>query len=1000
MSVLRRNYRFFVFTVGTFLLLTYGFIGCQQEQATANADKVDFNYAIRPILVQKCFLCHGPDPNSRKANLRLDTYEGATALMKNGSKAIDPGHAANSKVFYRINHKDPDIMMPTPESNLKLTPKEISLIEKWINQGAEWKPHWAFIAPKASEGVKKYNGNPIDYFINQKLAENELKPSDEADKNSLIRRVSYTLTGLPPTPEALNQFINDKSTDAYPKMVDQYLQSPHFGEHWARHWMDLVRYAETKGHEFDYTISGAWRYRDYLIRAFNDDVPYPQMVREQLAGDLLPHPRINPTTKINESDIGTVFYTLAEGTHSPVDVRKDEADRIDNMIDVTSKAFQALTISCARCHDHKFDPIGTKDYYSLYGVMEGTRFSPIPAKALETAEKVHPLQLINDSIRTAVLEEWMKKQHPVTASNAQFAGYKQPSTNPEDTLIGDFSHQDLNGWKSDGLAFTNNTTLGDPIFNEKNTLVALQEGKASSRRLSTNIFGALRSPDFILNKNFIGVKAAGKKSSIRIIIDNFQLIQYPIYGNMDQRVDTSNFINFVFDVAQWKGHKAYIEVVPGIYDNHVFKLRKDAWIEVKYAIGYNKDWFEPAQNRSSVTNPAAVINAMLTNNGDNNQIRLINAMLKSKRIATQFPALEQQLQLKNQYQQAFTDSVEFLYGVTEGFGKNSPVFVRGSHKSLSAEPVPRRFLPVLKVSNPDCNVTGSGRLELAAAINDPQNTLTSRVMVNRIWYYLFGKGIVETVDNFGMQGKLPSHPELLDHLAIQFQKDNQSIKKTIKTILLSDVFKRSVKPRGNAKENDPTNIYLSHYPIRRLEAESIRDAILASSGKLDTSMFGKPVKAFISIYMNGRGKPSKSGPLDGNGRRSIYVEVRRNFLDPMMMTFDRPIPFTAFGKRTVTNVPSQSLMLLNDPFVLEQADVMAQNLLLQKDKTFESCVQWIYQRCLSRKASSYEIEEADDFMQQLKKNYNAKGIKNQVTLMIWKDYIHSVFNFKEFIYLN
>ncbi len=334
-----------ILIIGILLLLSYGFIGCNQTFSPPIADKVDFNYDIRPILVQKCYLCHGPDPSSRKGNLRLDTYEGATSLTKDGNKAIDPIHSEKSMLLFRINHKDPDVMMPTPESNLKLTDREIALIKKWIEQGAEWKPYWAFIPPKETDALKNYSGNTIDYFIEKKLAENNISVSDAADKNTLIRRVSYVLTGLPPTPAAIQKFLEDKSQSAYPKMVEQYLQSPEFGERWARHWMDLVRYAETKGHEFDFTISGAWRYRDYLIRAFNTDVPYDQLVREHLAGDLLENPRINVADKINESQLGTAFYAMAEGTHSPVDVRKDESDRIDNMNVVTGKTFQALTIT-------------------------------------------------------------------------------------------------------------------------------------------------------------------------------------------------------------------------------------------------------------------------------------------------------------------------------------------------------------------------------------------------------------------------------------------------------------------------------------------------------------------------------------------------------------------------------------------------------------------------------------------------------------------------------
>ena len=989
-----------ILVISTILLFSYGFMGCEQKFSPPLAEKVDFNYDIRPILVQKCYLCHGPDPSSRKGNLRLDTYEGATALTKEGNKAIDPIHSEKSMLLFRINHKDPDIMMPTPESNLKLTDREIALIKKWIDQGAEWKPYWAFIQPKETDALKNYTGNAVDYFINKKLDENNLRSADAADKNTLIRRLSYVLTGLPPTPTAIQKFLDNTTDDAYPKLVDQYLQSPQFGERWARHWMDMVRYAETKGHEFDFTISGAWRYRDYLIRAFNNDIPYDQLVREQLAGDLLENPRINPTEKINESQLGTIFYTMAEGTHSPVDIRKDEADRIDNMIDVTGKTFQALTIACARCHDHKFDPISTKDYYSFYGLMEGTRFSPIAANFFETSKKTQQLQSLNDSIHSQLITSWLKKQSPANSQKDRVVPTNLLVHAKVDSVLGNFTELDLDGWKSDGLAFGNSTTLGDPVFNEQHKLMSLQEGKASSQKLAGGIYGALRSPDFTISKNFIGVKAAGKRASIRVVIDNFQLIQAPIYGGIDQQVDTPNFIHFTFDVSQWKGHKAYIEVLPGVFQSHVFKMKKDGFIDVKYAIAFEKNWFEPAVAKHPPNQPVQSVRAMAEGKQNSADVQLINSMIRSNRLVRQFPEMEQMLQKKCDLDHSFTDSIQFFYGVADGFGKNSPVFIRGNYAELSPQPVNRSFLHAVKVSNPDLNVKGSGRMQLASAITDPNNPLTYRVMVNRIWHHLFGRGIVETVDNFGMQGKLPSHPALLDHLAIQFQKDHYSIKKTIRNILLSDAFKRSVVPNNKAAKTDPTNIMLSHYPVRRLEAEAIRDAMLASSGQLDQQMFGVPVPVHITSFMNGRGKPAKSGPLDGDRRRSIYMEVRRNFMDPLMMTFDRPNPFNAFGRRTVTNVPSQSLILLNDPFVIQQAAAMATNLLSKKISLANERIDWIYQRSLSRNATEQEIDDAEEFISQLKNTYAKHGIKRNIEWVIWKDYIHSVFNLKEFIYLN
>ena len=930
--------------------------GCRSIENRMPAS-VDFNYHIRPILVQKCYLCHGPDASSRQANLRLDTYEGATALLKSGNRAIDIKHTEKSMVLFRINHKDPDMIMPTPDSKLILTEKEKKLLAKWIEQGAAWKPHWAFIAPE-KQPISGKSKNPIDYFINKELKNQGLRPAEEASKNSLIRRVSFLLTGLPPSPSEVQSFLNDSSSDAYPKMVDKYLNSPHFGERWARHWMDLVRFAETKGHEFDYTIPGAWRYRDYLIRAFNADVPYHQLIKEHLAGDLLPQPRINKVEKINESQLGTLFFAFPEGTHSPVDIRKDEADRIDNLIDVTGKTFLGLTVSCAKCHDHKFDPISTKDYYALYGVMEGTRFSPASPHIYETKKRFETLKGVQDSLKDLVLLNWMD----------QFS--KNKVISKTDSVLGNFSGSDLNRWKSDGLAFTDETTLGDPIFNKKASLVGFESGKASSKRLAKGVFGALRSPDFIIDKNNIGVYASGNKGTIRIIIDNFQLISYPIYGGLTKQVDNEKMDKYLFDVSQWKGHKAYVEILPGIFENHIFKMPENAFIEVKYVIAFNDKWFEPPLI-SAKWNP--------------------QESLDSKKI-------KMYLEKRERYQSYFPDSTEFISSITEGFGKNSPVFIRGNHKELSKEKVPRSFLSALPIGKYNLNVSGSGRLALAEAITDKDNPLTYRVFVNRVWHHLFGKGIVETVDNFGLQGKLPTHPELLDYLALTFVKDGYSMKKLIRQIVLSETFKRTTKGKESSVKKDPLNHYLSFYPLRRLEAESLRDAILSVSGNMDSTLFGESVPVHITSFMNGRGKPGRSGPIDGEGRRSIYVEMRRNFLDPFMSAFDRPIPFTTFGKRTVTNVPAQALILMNDPFIHHQAAVMVKKMNEEGISGFTARIHWIYQRAFSRNPSEEEIKSARSFYESLKKKHQGKD-KTLQDDMIWKDFIHTHFNLKEFIYL-
>lgn len=945
---------------------------------------VDFNFHIRPILVQNCYLCHGPDPSSRKAELRLDTYEGATAELKDGGYAIVPGKPSKSQLIYRINQVDQDQIMPPPETNHELGEREKALLEKWIDQGAEWKKHWAFIPPEDSK-IKSEN-NIIDALVDKSLIEKNLIKVPEANKNSLIRRVSFLLTGLPPTPNEIEEFLTDHSENAYVNLVDHYLNSPAFGERWARHWMDLVRYAETKGHEFDYAITGAWKYRDYLIRAFNDDLPYDQLVKEHLAGDLLQNPRYQKETGISESQLGTVFYTMGEGTHSPVDIKQDEADRIDNIIDVTTKTFQGLTVSCAKCHDHKFDPILAEDYYGLYGILESTRFSPIAAEYSESKlQTVKEIEDIEKYVLKIISDKWAEK------SAFQEVEKTLPETEAlslDYTVLGDFRNSHLDGWISNGIAFGKKSTLGKASLNIAGKLARLEEGKASSKLYDTGIFGVLRSKNFTIDQDFIGVRAQGKESTIRIIIDNFQLIQNPIYGNLSKNINNPKWNNYVFDVSAWKGHKAYIEIMPGGYVSHNYNLPKNAFVEAQYAIAFHVEW--PKEIRSQK------LSSGKNSKNTTRHIRTVNTLLSQGKLSSFFPELISSADSVRLLTKMLKDST-FFYGVVDGVGVNSPIFNRGNYQEPSEDSIPRSYLSALPFGDQEFTSKGSGRMELANAITNSENPLMSRVMVNRIWHHLFGRGIVETVDNFGLQGKLPSHPELLDHLAVKFENEKWSIKNIIRYIVTSETFKRSTQRDELLTDQDPDNIYLASFPIRRLEAEAIRDGMLAVTESLDSTRFGPPVATYLTDFMQGRGRPEKSGPLDGDGRRSIYLEVRRNFLEPMMTTFDRPIPFSTFGKRDVSNVPSQSLIIMNDPFVAQQAEIMAKNLLSQKGLSFNQKIDWIYVRAFSRFPTDRELSKANEFVKSLKQMKTDSELDNEV--MVWKEFCHSIFNLKEFIYL-
>jgi len=976
-------------------------IACGPEGTTSTVqvpDKISFNFDVQPILSNNCYVCHGPDSSTRQAGLRLDLREQAIRTLKSGNRAIHPGNWKKSELINRVTSQNPEEMMPPPEMKRQLSEKEVAILTRWIEQGAEWEPYWAFTA--ASQPVipevssPEYVNNQIDQFIVSRLEDQQLTPAEVADRHKLARRLSYILTGLPPDPDKLQEFVEDQHPDAYQKLVDHYLASDRFGEHWARHWMDLVRYADTRGHEFDYPVIGAWRYRDYLIRAINQDVPYDQLVLEHLAGDMLDTPRYHPSTGANESVIGTAFYCLSEGKHSPVDLRIDQSERIDNIIDVTSKTFQALTVACAKCHDHKFDPIPTSDYYSMYGMIESTRFT------LTQAGFSSEQQLLVDSIdqdrlqlRNYIVNNLSTTPpDPIKArvSNREISDYQ---------VIGDFRDGDLSGWIADGYSIVNG--IGTPEIHG-DRVKGLKPAMVSSCVYGKGVFGVLRSPGFVIKKDSMLFRAAGKNSVIRVILDNFQLIQDPIYGQLQTHLKSEQLQDYKIDVSMWKGHRAYIELLVGDYKRRENKsiqdyvLDQQAWLETAYVFGY--DSLAPLETNVSES---------LTQGGQ----ALLNKWASGKTNALEVAALDNWFSQKNvvipglqalvrEYKNAagsLHDS-SFVVGVTDGDHIKSPVFIRGSLKTLSDYQVPHRYLTAISDTNKVFGQQGSGRLEFALQVANNSNPLTARVMVNRLWHHLFGRGIVETVDNFGVQGKIPSHPELLDFLALKFMEDDWSIKKMIRFMVTSQAFQRDTSPSPDMQAVDPENILLQHYPVRRLSAESIRDAILAVSGELDTTMYGPPVPIYLTDFLTGRGRPRKSGPLDGAGRRSIYQALNRNFLSPMMLAFDMPIPFSTFGRRNVSNVPAQSLTMLNDPFVLNQAGLWAEEV-AQKEKDFEPRVQQIYLSAFSREADASDITKAMDYFNEQQISFSEHVSEEQQEQELWKSYCHSIFNMKEFIFL-
>jgi hypothetical protein len=790
----------------------------------------------------------------------------------------------------------------------------------------------------------------VDRLILSKLEAKGLKPAPDADSYSLLRRVYLDLIGLPPTPTEVAEFIRESERrtphSALESVVDRLLASPHFGERWARHWLDLVRYAETKGHEFDSHIPNAWLYRDYVIRAFNADVPYDRFVTEHVAGDLIPMAGLDNRRK--ELIVGTAFWFLGEEVHSPVDIRQDQADRFDNRIDVFGKTFLGLTIACARCHDHKFDAISSKDYYSLFAVLESSGYRLTRAGNWRYGD---PSQ---GNLYDVMTEKGWWNIPPAN----------EPNVPPGPEVVVDYGKCEPGQWISDGQAFGYRPVTAGHYWWAKSadgmearpaTRTAAYYRRAFDQlkpdptsQLDPGALGkrmragrTLRTPSFTVRQGPVHILVKGAGLSYAAVAQH-SMISGPLHGKLIKEFPMADQFRWVTqDLSNYRGLTCHLELTPSGDD--------------EFAVAAVVQGEKPPRE-SSERNVEA--------NGSGpgpDWVKLVNVWAKST-----------------------WEPVRLVPAMWDGTTVKDHVFVRGNPKTPGEEVSPR-FLEALAGPAP-FKSSGSGRLELAKQMTDPAVTpLVPRVMVNRVWHHLFGRGIVPSVDNFGVLGEPPTHPELLDFLADRFVKDGWSVKKLIRTLVLSRAYAMSSAVEDGDKL-DPKNDLFHRANLRRLEAEVIRDSMLAVSGRLDPKMFGPSVPVHLTPFMDGRGKPDKSGPLDGAGRRSIYLEVRRNFLNPFLLAFDFPIPFSTVGRRQVSNVPAQALILMNDPFVYDVAKAWGKKL-AAGDGSIEDRVKGVYLSAFGRQSIDDEVKVCLEFL----------GEKPDEKR--WADLAHAVFNTKEFIFL-
>jgi hypothetical protein len=977
---------------------------------------VDYTYDVKPILSDRCFACHGPDANHQKADLRLDMAEVAYKKeAESGLKAIKPGKPGSSELVHRILSADPDIVMPTPESHLLLTAREKAILIRWVEEGAEYKPHWAFtrIEKSALPKVKNeaWGHNDIDRFILKKLEDKQINPSPEAEKTTLLRRASLDLTGLPPTPEEVHAFLNDKSPNAYEKAVDRLLASPHYGEHMAVPWLDAARYADTHGYQDD-GLRTAWPFRDWVINSFNKNQPYDQFVTWQLAGDMLP----NPT---RDMMVATAFNRMhqqsQEGGIIPEEYR---SAYVSDRVDTFGKTFLGLTVECARCHDHKYDPISHKDYYSLYAFFNNNNENgqipyngeASPAVTIPTPEAEAKLKFIHQNLT--------REKSALAADSAVYERKFQPwltaaRTAPEKALVpektdlyGHFTFDEPRGKEFQNLADPKHKAVAEGDDSLSN--VASRNGRIGKARyifgenavsfgdnfaffernqpFSISIWLNLHDPAVsgsLLHKSngvmngYRGWNVFREKDGrIRLTISHVwpeNAIEIQTVGKFPLNKWTQ--FGFTYDgLSKAAGLKLFINGQPvkvTVHNDHLtesilYGKNKTNWYVDKLNIGRLSDqrtknfevdefWIytravSPLEMQGLFTLKNELLIALKTPAAQLKPAQL--ASLKDYYLTNIDAGYKNELAasraLIGEETEIMDKQIDVMVMKERKYPRKTFILNRGAYDA-PGKPVtmdtPDAFFKIPKEYP-------KNRLGLARWLVNKDHPLFARVTVNRFWMMYFGKGIVISSDDYGNQGELPTHPELLDYLAARFRDSGWNVKAMQKLIVMSATYRQSSKIEPNAKDPDPDNRLYARGPSYRMSAEQIRDNALASSGLLTRKVGGKSAYPYqpagLWEALATRNEVTyRQQHGDSLYRRSLYTIWKRSSPPPMMLNFDAAERHFCITKRQKTSTPLQALVVMNDPQFVEASRVLAQHM-LKKGKTIDEQIDYAFTALTSR----------------------------------------------------
>ncbi|MCC6230461.1 MAG: DUF1549 domain-containing protein [Phycisphaerales bacterium] len=972
------------------------------EPAASPADHISFNKQIRPILSDRCFRCHGPDSAARKADLRLDSFDGATADLGAGFGAITPGDPDDSELVARINSNDPDDVMPPPESKLSLSPDERDLLREWIKQGATYEPHWAFVAPKpvAPPSVKdqSWPRDPLDRFVLATLESKGWTPSRAADKAALLRRASLVLTGLPPAPDETSAFIADTSANAYETRVDAMLASPRFGERLAADWLDAARFADTFGYQSDWECR-VWPWRDWLINAFNSNMPYDRFITEQIAGDLLP----NAT---QQQKLATTFNRLHRQTNEGGSIDEEfRQEYVADRVRTFGTAFLGLTLECSRCHDHKYDPITQDDYYSLGSFFStideagtypyATSATPRPAMRLASPEQTASLADLRAKVKDAEValtaaQTDAAKRAVRSAIDAVFDEQQQPASTPATLKL--TPPEPAKRWPLEGTA---DSPAGKATLFDGDVGATFNDSPEFRRCDPISLSLWINCPDeksraVILHTSYFTLET--DPQGYQLLIRDGRLCweivhMWPGSAAAIQTSGTFPIARWVHVVATYDGSSRasglhlYFDGQPAATEttrDHLDGPTPRRTLQVAFRdrdVGFKNGSLADLQLFTSELSPLDALELFRPGS-----IRSLAEGLSrisrgepedrppaelgpwfAQRDAACIAARETLRDARRAEQDLLESIPEIMVMETAPFERQNYVLSRGRYDAPDHDRPVRADRAIKGIM--EFGDRPHDRLGLASWTTDPANPLTARVAVNRLWSLCFGVGLIPTLENLGQQGELPVHQELLDSLASDFVASGWNVKSLMRRIVLSSTFRQSSDHREGI--DDHANAFLSRGPSVRLSAEMIRDQALLASGLLVEKIGGPSVKPWQPPGIwedSGANVQSAYVPDTGDNahRRSIYTFRKRTAPPPNMLVFDAGSREECLARRQPTTTPLQPLVIWNDPVFFECARAAAA--IAQRETTPAAQCAALFNRFAAREPRPDELAALVDLL--------------------------------------